>query len=186
MKLSIISFIPFISFFSATARELTNSTLELTSASARIRFGDGPCFTKAEMADQAAVDTIRKSNIEYMKKTGYFGDARPLQVWKLDKGGRKSLRACADMCVLDWRLDSQGDPLDTDCSTDAICGMKAGTIVPSRACEAFTFNTKNKECILYDGDTSLNSIKKGNKKFKSGLVICDTFASDDDWAATVN
>ena len=186
MKLSSILFIPFFSFFSATARELTNSTLELTSASARIRFGDGPCFTNGEMIDQNAVDTLRKANVEYFKKGGYFADTRPLKVLKLDKGGRKSLRACADMCVLDWRLDSQGDPFDTNCATDAICGMTSGTIVPSRSCEAFTYNSKNKECILYDGDTSLNSIKKGNGKFKSGYVICDTFASDDDWAATVN
>lgn len=150
----------------------------------RITINDGVCLTDGEIVDATTLENLRGSNVEFFKKRGIFRNGVVSQIKTLNRPGKINAQGCADLCLMDWRTDASGDPVDTDCATDTVCPMNTGTFTPLRECQAFAFNRRNKKCILYTGDTSLEI--RGSSRHYSGFLECDEIDTVDQWAAGIN
>lgn len=104
-------------------------------------------------------------------------------MYELNRPGRKSLAGCADACLLNWRVQDNGQPDDTDCSADIHCPMSIGVIVANGRCEAFMFNIDSGTCYLLSGDGVLSL--QTSKKYWSGEVTCQNVTSVGDWAGSI-
>lgn len=114
----------------------------------------------------------------------YYREADVLAIYRLDKPGKINLQGCANLCVLDWRTDGNGTDLNTTCSSsDDLCPMTSGTVVPNRKCEAFMYNVNSKKCYIIGGDGRL-LLRKSNSYY-SGFVECSDVDSVDEWANAV-
>ena len=102
------------------------------------------------------------------------------------RDAEKNLAACANACLLDWRLDDDGEPHDTpkyDGSLNTINPSSTHGITATRECEAFNFNVDTGACYLISGQTSSQLTRSDN--FWSGKIVCQDISSVDDWAAQV-
>ena len=98
----------------------------------------------------------------------------------------KNLAACANACLLDWRLDDDGEPHDTlksDGSLNTKNPSSSPKIIATRECEAFNFNVDTGACYLISGQTSSQLTRSDN--FWSGKVVCQDITNVDDWALQV-
>lgn len=112
-----------------------------------------------------------------------YRDGKIIAVYVLDRPGHRSLAGCANACLLNWRLQDNGHPGDTECSTDIHCPMSAGIIISDRRCEAFMFNSDSSKCYLLSGEGTLRL--QSSRKYWSGKIICQDMSSIDDWAGGV-
>lgn len=112
-----------------------------------------------------------------------YRDGEIIAIYTLNRPGFKSLAGCANACLLDWAVDTDGQAATVDCTYFATCPMNTGTIQATRECEAFNFNIDTGECYLLSGQTSSRLTRSDN--FWSGTIVCGDMTTVDDWANDV-
>ena len=192
----------------ATMAIASNARQEPVAVASRLSFGNPTCIAANVKADlttatpagtATSLDTYRDEHVfageRYRGK--YFNRNLAFKALKFDKPSRMNLKACGDLCLLDHRVDNNGDPLNTDCTGGAIdpttnlpldtvgadlCGSTTATIVPSFRCVTFTFdNRKGKQnCRLYDDSVvpSEYNMKKA-RKVDTVAMECSMLSEED-------
>ena len=171
----------------------------------RMSFGNPTCIASNVVAAKAAVtstlNTYRENHVFAGEKWDgkYFNSKLAFKAVSFDKPSRLNAKACGDLCLLDHRVDANGDAQVTDCSGDIdangvvtdpigaeLCGLTTGIITPTFTCTTFTYDKRGgrTDCRLYDStitpsEYNLKSASGKDKKVNTYSMECSTLSEDD-------
>jgi hypothetical protein len=195
------------SLISLVAMAIASNARKEPAIATRLNYGNPVCIRDNVIADKAAaasaLDTYRDDHV----KTGdvwrgkYFNKKLAFKAVKFDKPNRQYPRACADLCLLDHRVDANQNFVVTDCSGGAIdgvtglpadqigaelCGMTTGDFTPQGRCTTFTYDKRRKQCRLYDATVTPSEYNmktasgKDTGKVNTYSLECSMLDEDDE------
>ena len=170
----------------------------------RLTYGNQVCIAghvaAAKAAATSTLDTYRDDHVFAGEKFPgkYFNKKLAFKVATFDKTSRMNLKACGDLCLLDHRVNANGDDQVTDCSGDIdangvvtdpigaeLCGMTTGIFTPQKRCATFTYDKNRRQCRLYDSTITPSEYNmktasgKDTDKVNTVAMECSTLSEDD-------
>ena len=140
---------------------------------------DDFCIQNSNYASSGDVVSARLLHVGYNLKPAYYRDfSSMLKSYTLSKPGHLTPQACANLCILDWRTDSDNfSPLDTDCSVNtgvsSLCPLTSGTVTAMHKCTAFNFHRGTKQCILLSKHNVRKLRGSPKRRWASGFLECE-------------